>query len=422
MTNIIAVIGAGYGDEGKGLFTDYFANQHNDSIICRSNGGAQAGHTVVTPNGIRHVFSHLGAGSFSDKPTFLSEHFICNPLLFKKEYIEFTKKHSNPSIYVHEDCLVTTPVDMIINQILEKRRAIDGNRHGSVGLGINETIERNTVGDFKLSVGGLTSKDLQTRLFHIKTNWIDLQLPTIMDHSDDELYLLMCLENNQLWLDYIETIEYFLEHVVVVSDYNTLNTFDTVIFEGAQGLMLDQDYGVFPHVTRSNTGVKNIIDILNHVDNIEAIEVVYVTRAYTTRHGAGPLLGEVDLPYNIIDETNITHEYQGAIRYAPLSFTVLYDAIYADFDQIGSAEHPYRERVIANVAITCLDQIKDTGIYYGFPGLCYNLYDDYFKPISLLERCSGQAYIDILLNHANYVSYGSTRNDIVINDPLLYLD
>ena len=87
MTNIIAVIGAGYGDEGKGLFTDYFANQHNDSIICRSNGGAQAGHTVVTPNGIRHVFSHLGAGSFSDKPTFLSEHFICNPLLFKKEYI-----------------------------------------------------------------------------------------------------------------------------------------------------------------------------------------------------------------------------------------------------------------------------------------------------------------------------------------------
>ena len=66
MTRVIAVVGAGYGDEGKGAITDYFAHHNPNSIICRYNGGAQAAHTVTTPDGKRHVFSHLGAGSFSD--------------------------------------------------------------------------------------------------------------------------------------------------------------------------------------------------------------------------------------------------------------------------------------------------------------------------------------------------------------------
>ena len=62
MKTVKIVIGANFGDEGKGLMTDYFASKNNNSIVVMHNGGAQRGHTVVTPEGIRHVFHHFPQG------------------------------------------------------------------------------------------------------------------------------------------------------------------------------------------------------------------------------------------------------------------------------------------------------------------------------------------------------------------------
>ena len=78
------VIGANFGDEGKGLVTDYLCSQ-GAGVVVRFNGGAQAGHTVVTPEGERHVFRHFGSGTFLGVPTFLSQFFVCNPILFFEE-------------------------------------------------------------------------------------------------------------------------------------------------------------------------------------------------------------------------------------------------------------------------------------------------------------------------------------------------
>lgn len=87
---IKVVIGSGFGDEGKGLMTDYFCSSfpRDESVLnVRFNGGAQAGHTVVTPYGLRHVFGHFGAGSFlPNVVTYLSSEFLVNPILFRKEY------------------------------------------------------------------------------------------------------------------------------------------------------------------------------------------------------------------------------------------------------------------------------------------------------------------------------------------------
>src|ERR1041384_2446319 len=82
-----AVIGANWGDEGKGLITDYLAAKEPDSsLVIRFNGGANAGHTVVTPAGLRHVFGHYGSGTLAGARTFLSRHFICNPILCNREF------------------------------------------------------------------------------------------------------------------------------------------------------------------------------------------------------------------------------------------------------------------------------------------------------------------------------------------------
>ena len=138
MKDIKIVLGANFGDEGKGLMTDYFS-QSPDTIVVCSNGGAQRGHTVETPDGIRHVFHHFGSGILNSKierqraATYLSEDFIVNPIIFKQEYEELCSLGYKPETYIHKNCMVSTPYDMMANQIIEENRG--KNKHGSCGLG-----------------------------------------------------------------------------------------------------------------------------------------------------------------------------------------------------------------------------------------------------------------------------------------------
>src|SRR5262249_4576381 len=137
--NATAVIGANFGDEGKGLITDFLAAKDPaNTMVIRFNGGAQAGHTVVTPAGRRHVFHHFGAGSLAGARTFLSRFFIVNPFLWYKERQELPEL--TEPMAVDRRAMLTTPYDMLINQEAERFRGRQ--RHGSCGIGINETVER----------------------------------------------------------------------------------------------------------------------------------------------------------------------------------------------------------------------------------------------------------------------------------------
>src|SRR5260370_26170356 len=112
-----AVIGAGYGDEGKGLLTDALAAEVGpDTLVVRYNGGAQAGHTVQAPDGRRHVFHHVGSGSFVGAPTYLSRYFVVNPLFFAGEVAELAAVGLTPKNCIHPDARVTTPYDLTITQ------------------------------------------------------------------------------------------------------------------------------------------------------------------------------------------------------------------------------------------------------------------------------------------------------------------
>jgi adenylosuccinate synthase len=86
MKNAYVVIGANYGDEGKGQVVHKLAKQNTNVTVVRYSGGAQAGHTVTTDDGKRHVFSHIGAGTFAGAKTWLSDEFIVNPVMFLKEH------------------------------------------------------------------------------------------------------------------------------------------------------------------------------------------------------------------------------------------------------------------------------------------------------------------------------------------------
>ncbi|MBC7293790.1 MAG: adenylosuccinate synthetase, partial [Thermoleophilia bacterium] len=289
------VIGAGFGDEGKGLITDYLASQQERGIVVRFNGGAQAGHTVVTPDGKRHVFGHVGAGSFAGLPTYLSRFFVANPMLFRKELASLQACCPLPTVYLDPRCPVTTPYDMIVNQVVELARG--DSRHGSCGVGFNETVTRTLSGP-ALFVSDLADTELVFSILRqIRDEYVPHRLRKLGVNSVPETYARL-LRGDDICERYLEDVRVLLS-ATAIADHRIFSSFEAVIFEGAQGLFLDETHRFFPYVTRSRTGLHNVVRLLGEagLDGLR-LEVVYVTRTYLTRHGPGPCPTETgDRPY-----------------------------------------------------------------------------------------------------------------------------
>lgn len=369
--DIKIVIGANYGDEGKGRMTALFASNapKYQTLVIRSNGGAQAGHTVNTgENGKRVIFGHFGSGTTAGCPTYLSKNFIVNPMFFKKEWERLKLAGYNPKVYVHEDCIVTTPYDIFVNQAWEASLGKD--RYGSCGAGIYETVIRNNTKDYKTTVSGMMNKDgnykglvakefvslvgkierdyFKIRLFSaLQSDEIPAPYDEIMQNSFKYPFLVDCL--------------FFLRHVTIITKQNEkkfLNGFKTLIFEGAQGLLLDQRREIYgERVTPSYTGLKNPFEIIysNELENLP-IEVCYCSRWYMTRHGAGKLANEKkrrDISAKIEDKTNIPNTFQGNLRFGILDIDALISRAMADFKEYSCG----LENVKMSFSFSCFDQM-----------------------------------------------------------------
>uniref|UniRef100_A0A6M3JW66 Putative adenylosuccinate synthase n=1 Tax=viral metagenome TaxID=1070528 RepID=A0A6M3JW66_9ZZZZ len=319
------VIGCGCGDEGKGLFTDYLCSHSENSLVVRFSGGHQAGHTVFTDK-TNHIFSNFGSGTLRGRPTYWSKYCTVEPIGLLKELKLLLSKDINPLLYIDAKCPITTPYDIYMNRKLDKE-----NLHGTVGVGFGTTIEREEK--------------------HHSLTFNDLFYPDILISKLERIEEYYDL-NNSYNNDYIEINE-FLKSCKVIINHDCIQKIYEIpsstnyIFEGSQGLLLDQNFGFFPNVTRSNTGCKNIVELLGN-DNFETY---LVTRAYQTRHGNGFMTNE-DIPHNILDnplETNKQHKYQGEFRRSLLDVSLLEYAINKD-DYI-------RESKNKNLVITCLDHI-----------------------------------------------------------------
>lgn len=324
------VIGLGFGDEGKGITTSYLCKKlEGTKIVVRFNGGHQAGHTVVF-NGKRHIFSSWGSGTLQGMPTYWSEHCTFYPTAFLNERDELISKvHTLPNFYIHPLSPVTTPYDVVANQ-----RSADKNGHGSVGVGFGTTIKRQE--DFyKLHVQDLFYESVfRAKLDNIaKYYGIDIEEEVI------ESFIIDCKNCSRF---------------IKLSDYKELKNYAHVIYEGAQGVLLDQDMGFFPNVTRSNTTCKNALEIVNRFSAM--CDIWYVTRTYQTRHGNGFMTNENE-PLELVNnenETNVQHRFQGKFRTSKLDPELIDYALRSD-----SIYHSNPKMLIfKNLFITCNDQCK----------------------------------------------------------------
>jgi len=356
MTSAQVVIGANYGDCGKGLVTDYLARSKQADVVVRFNGGAQAGHTVTTPKNVRHVFSHFSSGTFADAKTFLSKHFVVNPILFFKEREKLLMLGYDPMVYVDPDALVTTPYDMIINQAVERHRS--STNHGSCGVGFGETIERSNT-DLAIYAASLFEDNpatIKVTLDLIRRSWVPERLRMLGVPYTPELKAIVM--DDKIFYRYCEDLIRFTLETSMKFPHELIGS--SVVFEGAQGLGLDQAQGTFPYVTRSYTGIKNVVEIAKAM-KIDNLDVHYVTRAYLTRHGVGPMENELkQKPYKgIYEQTNVKNEFQGKFRFGNLDADKLKHRILTD---LYSVPHDVC-RIRPLLAVTCLDQLDETGRY-----------------------------------------------------------
>ena len=343
------VIGAAFGDEGKGLMTDYHVRQGDaaDTIVVRFNGGANAGHTVVTPEGQRHVFRHFGSGTLAGARTFLSRDFLVNPVLWRMEMQDlqqFPKLRTR--LFVDREAPLTTVYDMLQNQHNEKLRG--KHRHGSCGAGVHQTMVRQETSEFRIFAGDLERPSfLRDRIYSIRKHCCTI-IDAMSDEAIFERFLADCSE--------------MAKHISI-RDSRFLSDQRNVVFEGAQGLLLDaENKQFFPHVTHSRTGLTNVLP-LAHDAGLDGLDVTYVVRSYLTRHGAGPLLGE-DPSLSYEDNTNTPNEWQGKLRFAPFDVDMVRDAI---DDDLSNVPNEIDFGVEVGLAITHCDQLSGYSILDKFP-------------------------------------------------------
>ena len=334
-----AVIGLGFGDEGKGKKVHKITEKWPESVVVRYSGGQQAGHTVYFNKTTGHVFANFGAGTFNGVPTYWSRFCSFDPVGVMRELEVLQSLNLNPKLYVDRRCPITTPFEKAYNQ-----NTFDYLNNGTCGVGVGQTFER------------------EENYYHLQIR--DYQFPKVS---------AMKLEGIAGWYQKLEhqvarvanqQINEFQEAMARVIESDNIEFVDglddlppelcahMIVFEGSQGILLDQHMGFFPHVTRSNVGSKNILELCKDF-NIEPPVLELMTRAYQTRHGNGPMSNEgrpVELE-NTEWETNKANRYQGEFRTAILDLDMIEYALDVD-DYFRKAEHAY-------INVTCLDQLKE---------------------------------------------------------------
>ncbi|MEV8631023.1 adenylosuccinate synthetase [Streptosporangium sp. NPDC051023] len=305
MREHVIVTDLGYGDAGKGTVVDWLCAQEPVQAVVRFNGGGQAAHNVVLPDGRHHTFAQFGAGTFRGVPTHLSRFTIVDPLALASEAANLARLGvPDPFglLTVDRDALLATPYHVAAGRARELARG--EKRHGSCGMGVGETVAyalghpalAPTVGDCEQPVR--LAHKLHALRRELEAAWWtagpvtgQMTVPPVED----------C----------VAAYRAFAERVPLTDSafVDALLREGPVVFEGAQGVLLDEWHGFHPYTTWSTTTFANALDLLGGASAMR----LGVLRSYTPRHGPGPLVTE-DRTLETAERHNGTGLWQGPFR------------------------------------------------------------------------------------------------------------
>ncbi len=279
---VTVIIGAQWGDEGKGKIVDVLAPQYD--VVARFQGGPNAGHTLVF-DGKKLVLHTIPSGIFHDRPiNLIGNGVVIDPTTLQKE-VDTVRTHGvavEEKLYIAKKAHLILPTHKVLDAASEAAKGKA--KIGSTLRGIGPTYMDKT-GRNGLRVGNILQPDFKAQYHTLKEK--HLELLRLYDYDYD----LEAME--EAWwagIDFLRTLnivdgEYFIN--------DQLQQGKAILAEGAQGSMLDIDYGTYPYVTSSNTITAGVLTGLG-LQPKHIREVIGITKAYCTRVGSGPFPTELD--------------------------------------------------------------------------------------------------------------------------------
>jgi adenylosuccinate synthase len=362
-----AVIDLGFGDSGKGTIVDYLVRKTGSNLVIRFNGGAQAGHNVVTPDGRHHCFSQFGSGTFVEGVrTLLTKDVAIHPLALVKEASRLKEAGVSDAmerLIVDEGCPVITPYHQALNCLKELSRGAGA--HGSCGVGYGETVShmRSTNSKYGYFIAWNLKHPSTSHLEEIRLELLReaeaLYRPTSALDTWGKWYdLLSDKENSAVISQMFHEVGKKLDFACSENDeaFEYVQNAKTPIFEGAQGVLIDEKWGFAPYNTWSDVTGSRIYDQFGLHPGDGSITTIGVVRAFPTRHGAGPFPTEFKEAdhndgtqiANIVDH-NVHNKWQGHLR------TGYFDGV---LNRYAIQACRINNFPISALAVTHLDQLK----------------------------------------------------------------
>ena len=281
-SKITAIVGAQWGDEGKGKITDFFAGEAD--YVVRFHGGNNAGHTVIV-NGKTYKLHLIPSGVLYNHPTsIIGNGVVIDPAALIKEIKYLQSKGVDPKLKVSDRAHIILPYHIEMDIALTQYQ-------GNLAAGSTKRGIAPVYGD-KMYRHGIRMVDLlEPEVFKEKLEKafnFNLTIIKAFGHSSD-------LNKDKIYNEYVKFGEFLAPYIsdVSVDLYNSYQKGESILFEGAQGISLDVDHGVYPHTTSSNT-VAGHISSGTGVTFGEINRIIGVTKAYLSRVGQSPLPSELD--------------------------------------------------------------------------------------------------------------------------------
>lgn len=354
----IFLAGLGFGDEGKGTITDYLTRKLGARLVVRYNGGFQAAHHVVLPDGRWHCFSQYGSGTLAGARTHLSRFMIVNPEHFRNEtHALETLGVEAPSslVTVSPHALVATPYHGILNRARERARGLG--RHGSCGMGIGETVSMSIDHPaLALRVGHLRNEGVALYYLQKIRDFVLAELLRLKGEgnaTDAELGLSTEFRQADVVPRALDDARVFARTVRQAEDSglpDMMRRAEVTIFEGAQGVLLDETHGFAPHTTWSDCTFWNAEKLVAPIRDDLELRKLGVLRCFQTRHGPGPMPTEDAACLPLLDgDHNQEGPFQGPMRAGHLDLVLTKYAI----DVLGG---------IDGIALTHMDKMRGHGV------------------------------------------------------------
>ncbi|OIB03524.1 adenylosuccinate synthase [Paenibacillus sp. LC231] len=279
----VVVVGTQWGDEGKGKITDYLAESAD--VVARYQGGNNAGHTILI-DGKKFKLSLIPSGVFyKDKTCVIGNGMVVNPAALIEEinYIH-DNGFSTDNLVISDRAHVIMPYHMVLDALEEDRKG--PNKIGTTRKGIGpcymDKAARNGIRIADL----MDAEEFELRLRHLvkEKNQVITQV-----YGGEALDVEEILTQ---YLEYAEIIRKYVRDTSVILN-DAIDENQKVLFEGAQGVMLDIDQGTYPFVTSSNPSAGGVC-IGSGVGPSKIQQVIGVAKSYTTRVGDGPFPTELD--------------------------------------------------------------------------------------------------------------------------------